>query len=145
MCNAYTELGVPVTVVASRDQILPHEDSDAAALLEEVFAERGAKIVKNGRCDRVVRTETGVTVHLADGRTVEGSHALMSIGSVPNTSGLGLERVGVELASSGHIPVDRVSRTTASGIYAAGDCTGLLPLASGRGHAGPHRDVPRAG
>ncbi len=130
MANAYTELGVPVTVVASRDQILPHEDSDAAAALEQVFAERGAKIVKNGRCDVVARTETGVRVHLADGRTVDGSHALMTVGSVPNTSGLGLERVGIELKPGGYIPVDRVSRTPAAGIYAAGDCTGLLPLAS---------------
>ncbi|WP_099020428.1 NAD(P)H-quinone dehydrogenase [Mycolicibacterium palauense] len=129
-CNAYTELGVDVTVVASRDQILPHEDSDAAAALEQVFAERGVTLVKNGRADAVVRTETGVRVELADGRVVEGSHALMSIGSVPNTTGLGLERVGIELKPSGHIPVDRVSRTTASGIYAAGDCTGLFPLAS---------------
>lgn len=129
-CNAYTELGVDVTVVASRDQILPHEDPDAAAVLEQVFAERGVTLVKNGRADAVRRTDDGIEVVLADGRTVTGSHALMSIGSTPNTAGLGLERVGIELAPSGHIPVDRVSRTVASGIYAAGDCTGLLPLAS---------------
>jgi dihydrolipoamide dehydrogenase len=129
-CNAYTELGVDVTVVASRDQILPHEDSDAAAVLEEVFAERGVTLVKNARADSVVRTDTGIRVNLADGRSVDGSHALMSIGSVPNTGGLGLERVGVELKPGGYIPVDRVSRTPASGIYAAGDCTGLFPLAS---------------
>jgi dihydrolipoamide dehydrogenase len=129
-CNAYTELGVDVTVVASRDQILPHEDSDAAAVLEEVFAERGVTLVKNARANSVVRTETGIRVNLADGRTVDGSHALMSIGSVPNTGGLGLERVGVDLKPGGYIPVDRVSRTPASGIYAAGDCTGLFPLAS---------------
>jgi pyruvate/2-oxoglutarate dehydrogenase complex dihydrolipoamide dehydrogenase (E3) component len=129
-CNAYTELGVTVTVVASRDQILPHEDSDAAAVLEEVFAERGVTLIKNARAQSVTRTENGVKVAIADGRTVEGSHALMTVGSVPNTSGLGLERVGVELAPGGYIPVDRVSRTPASGIYAAGDCTGLLPLAS---------------
>lgn len=129
-CNAYTELGVTVTVVASRDQILPHEDSDAAAVLEEVFAERGVTLVKNARADSVVRAGDGVRVTMADGRVVEGSHALMTVGSVPNTAGLGLERVGIELGPGGHIPVDRVSRTTASGIYAAGDCTGLLPLAS---------------
>ncbi|GAB3240962.1 NAD(P)H-quinone dehydrogenase [Mycolicibacterium hippocampi] len=129
-CNAYTELGVTVTVVASRDQILPHEDSDAAAVLEEVFAERGVTLVKNARADSVTRTDTGVQVKIADGRTVEGSHALMTVGSVPNTAGLGLERVGVELKNGGYIPVDRVSRTPAAGIYAAGDCTGLLPLAS---------------
>ena len=129
-CNAYTELGVTVTVVASRDQILPHEDGDAAAVLEEVFAERGVTLVKNARADSVLRTADGVQVRMADGRTVDGSHALMTVGSVPNTAGLGLDRVGVELGRGGYIPVDRVSRTSASGIYAAGDCTGLLPLAS---------------
>lgn len=129
-CNAYTELGVTVTVVASRDQILPHEDSDAAAVLEEVFAERGVTLVKNARADSVTRTKSGVRVALADGRVVDGSHALMTVGSVPNTRNLGLERVGIELGPGNYIPVDRVSRTTAPGIYAAGDCTGLLPLAS---------------
>lgn len=67
---------------------------------------------------------------MTDGRTVEGSHALMTIGSVPNTSGLGLERVGIQLGRGNYLTVDRVSRTSATGIYAAGDCTGLLPLAS---------------
>lgn len=133
-CNAYTELGVAVTVVASRDQILPHEDSDAAAVLEEVFAERGVTLVKNARADSVVRVANefgdGVRVTMADGRTVDGSHALMTVGSVPNTGNLGLERVGIELGPGGYIPVDRVSRTVAAGIYAAGDCTGLMPLAS---------------
>ena len=128
--NAYTELGVTVTVVASRDQILPHEDADAAAVLEDVFATRGVTLVKNARADSVVRTGDGVRVTMADGRTVEGSHALITVGSVPNTSGLGLERVGIELDRGGYLTVDRVSRTSVPTIYAAGDCTGLLPLAS---------------
>lgn len=128
--NAYTELGVDVTVVASRDQILPHEDSDAAAVLEQVFAQRGVTLVKNARAESVTRTGDGVLVTMTDGRTVDGSHALMTVGSVPNTSGLGLERVGIELGAGGYLTVDRVSRTQVPGIYAAGDCTGLLPLAS---------------
>lgn len=128
--NAYTELGVTVTVVASRDQILPHEDSDAAAVLEEVFSERGVTLVKNARAESVTRTSDGVRVTMADGRTVDGSHALMTVGSVPNTTGLGLERVGIELGPGNYLNVDRVSRTSVPGIYAAGDCTGLLPLAS---------------
>ncbi|MBU9763951.1 NAD(P)H-quinone dehydrogenase [Mycobacterium sp. TNTM28] len=128
--NAYTELGVTVTVVASRDQILPHEDSDAAAVLEEVFSERGVTLVKNARAESVTRTESGVRVTMADGRTVDGSHALMTVGSVPNTGGLGLDRVGIELGPGNYLNVDRVSRTSVPGIYAAGDCTGLLPLAS---------------
>jgi dihydrolipoamide dehydrogenase len=128
--NAYTELGVTVTVVASRDQILPHEDSDAAAVLEDVFSERGVTLIKNARAESVTRTDTGVRVTMTDGRTEEGSHALMTVGSVPNTSGLGLDRVGIELGAGNYLTVDRVSRTSVPGIYAAGDCTGLLPLAS---------------
>ena len=137
--NAYTELGVAVTVVASRDQILPHEDSDAAAVLEDALAERGVTLVKNARAESVTRAsrtrggqppDDGVLIKMTDGRTVEGSHALMTVGSVPNTSGLGLERVGIELGPGDYLQVDRVSRTTVPGIYAAGDCTGLMLLAS---------------
>ena len=128
--HAYTELGVDVTVVASRDQILPYEDADAAAVLERIFSERGVQLVKNARAESVTRTDSGVLVSLADGRTVEGSHALMTIGSVPNTGNLGLDRVGIELGRGNYLSVDRVSRTSVSNIYAAGDCTGLLPLAS---------------
>lgn len=128
--HAYTELGVPVTVAASRDRVLPYEDADAAAVLEESFAERGVKLFKNARAESVKRTGNGVLVTMTDGRTVEGSHALMTIGSVPNTSGLGLERVGIELGPGDYLKVDRVSRTSVPGIYAAGDCTGLLLLAS---------------
>ncbi|WP_297697563.1 NAD(P)H-quinone dehydrogenase [Mycobacterium sp.] len=128
--HAYTELGVTVTVVASRDRVLPYEDADAAWVLEESFAERGVKLVKNARAQSVVRSAGGVVVTMTDGRTVEGSHALMTIGSEPNTGGLGLERVGIELGRGNHLTVDRVSRTSVPGIYAAGDCTGLLPLAS---------------
>jgi pyruvate/2-oxoglutarate dehydrogenase complex dihydrolipoamide dehydrogenase (E3) component len=128
--NAYTELGVTVTVVASRDRVLPYEDADAARVLEESFAERGVRLVKNARAQSVTRANGGVLVTMTDGRTVEGSHALMTIGSVPNTSGLGLERVGLELGRGNYLSVDRVSRTAVPGIYAAGDCTGLLLLAS---------------
>ncbi|HET9876699.1 MAG TPA: NAD(P)H-quinone dehydrogenase [Mycobacterium sp.] len=128
--NAYTELGVEVTVVASRDRVLPHEDADAAMVLERSFAERGVTLVKNARAASVTRTDTGVLVTMTDGRTVPGSHALMTVGSVPNTAGLGLERVGIQLGPGNYLKVDRVSRTSVAGIYAAGDCTGLLPLAS---------------
>ncbi|HEY9305898.1 MAG TPA: NAD(P)H-quinone dehydrogenase, partial [Mycobacterium sp.] len=128
--HAYTELGVDVTVVASRDRVLPYEDADAARVLEDSFAERGVRLVKNARAESVTRADSGVLVTMTDGRTVEGSHALMTIGSVPNTSGLGLERVGIELGRGNYLAVDRVSRTSVPGIYAAGDCTGLLLLAS---------------
>ncbi len=128
--NAYTELGVSVTVVASRERMLPHEDADAAQVLEESFAQRGVKLIKNARAQSVSRVDDGVLVTMTDGRTVEGSHALMTLGSVPNTGRLGLQRVGIEPGPGNYIAVDRVSRTPVPGIYAAGDCTGLLPLAS---------------
>jgi pyruvate/2-oxoglutarate dehydrogenase complex dihydrolipoamide dehydrogenase (E3) component len=128
--SAYTELGVPVTLVSSRDRVLPGEDADAATVLEDVFAERGVNILPRTRADSVRRDGDGVVVTLADGSTLTGSHALMTVGSVPNTTDLGLDRVGVNTDRGGFIPVDRVSRTTAPGVYAAGDCTGVLMLAS---------------
>ncbi|TLF82274.1 NAD(P)H-quinone dehydrogenase [Nocardia cyriacigeorgica] len=127
--SAYTEMGVRVKLVSSRDRVLPGEDADAALVLEDALAERGVELVKHARADAVERTADGVVVKLADGRTVSGSHALMTVGSTPNTDDLGLERVGIEL-DRGYLRVDRVSRTSVPGIYAAGDCTGLLPLAS---------------
>jgi dihydrolipoamide dehydrogenase len=78
----------------------------------------------------VARDGDGVRVTLEDGRTVEGSHCLMAVGSAPNTGELGLEEAGVRLDKGGYVEVDRVSRTSAAGVYAAGDCTGVLMLAS---------------
>jgi NAD(P)H dehydrogenase (quinone) len=128
--SGYLEAGVPVTLVSSRDQVLPGEDSDAAAVVEQVFQSRGGRIAEKGRAASVRRTEKGVVVELTDGRTVEGSHALMTVGTVPNTAGLNLEQCGVEVTGSGHVVVDRVSRTSVSGVYAAGDVTGVFQLAS---------------
>ena len=66
-------------------------------------------------------------VTMTDGRTVEGSHALMTFRSVPNTGRLGLQRVDTEPGPGNYTAVDRVSRSPVAGIYAAGDCTRLLP------------------
>ncbi len=128
--GAYNGLGSKVTLVSSRDRVLPGEDADAAEVLEGVFKDRGMTVLSRSRASAVDRTDDGVIVHLADGRSVEGSHCLVAVGAVPRTAGIGLEEAGVELSESGHIQVDGVSRTTASNIYAAGDCTGVLALAS---------------
>ncbi len=128
--SAYLAAGVEVTLVSSRDRVMPQEDSDAAAVIERVFRARGMTVLTKARAEAVVRTPDGVQVRLTDGRAVEGSHALMAVGSVPNTSQLGLFEYGVQVAASGHVTVDRVSRTNIPGIYAAGDCTGVLALAS---------------
>jgi len=128
--SAYVALGSQVTLVSSRDRVMPSEDADAALLLEDVFTRRGMHIVKRARAAGVARTADGVVVKLDDGRTVDGSHCLVAVGSVPNTAGIGLEHVGVATDERGYIRVDRVSRTTVPGVYAAGDCTGVLLLAS---------------
>ena len=128
--SAYLAMGVAVTLVSSRDRVMPHEDADAAMAIEQVFRSRGMSILNNARANAVRRIAEGVEVELSDGRVVYGSHALMAVGSVPNTADLGLPEYGVAVAPGGHVTVDRVSRTNVPGIYAAGDCTGMLPLAS---------------
>lgn len=128
--SAYRALGTEVTLVSSREKVLPGQDEDAADVLEFVFRNKGMNVLSRSRAASVTRTDDGVEVVLADGRRVEGSHCLMAVGSIPNTEGLGLEKAGVRVSESGHIVVDGVSRTSRAGIYAAGDCTGVLPLAS---------------
>ena len=128
--SAYLALGSKVTLVSSRDRVMPSEDADAALLIEDVFTRRGMRIVKQARAAGVRRTEDGIEVSLLDGSTVTGSHCLVTVGSVPNTAQLRLDSVGVETDQAGYVKVDRVSRTNVQGIYAAGDCTGLLLLAS---------------
>jgi len=128
--SAYQALGSQVTLVSSRDRVLPHEDADAAVVVEEVFRRRGMTVLGRSRAAGVRRTADGVAVLLADGRTVPGSHCLLTVGMVPGTSGLGLEQAGITLDGRGFVQVDRVSRTSAAGVYAAGDCTGVMMLAS---------------
>jgi pyruvate/2-oxoglutarate dehydrogenase complex dihydrolipoamide dehydrogenase (E3) component len=128
--GAYQALGSQVTLVSSRDHVLPHEDADAAVVVEEVFRRRGMTVLGRSRAQEVRRTSRGVSVILADGRTVRGSHCLMTVGMVPATSGIGLAQAGVTVDDQGFIGVDKVSRTSVPGVYAAGDCTGVLMLAS---------------
>lgn len=128
--GAYRLLGAQVTLVSSGDRVLTSQDPEAAELLQNVFAQRGMTVVGNSRATAVENTGDGVRVVLGDCRVVEGSHCLLAVGSVPNTEDMGLEAAGVDLDERGYIAVDRVSRTSARGVYAAGDCTGVFPLAS---------------
>ncbi|MGN6783223.1 MAG: NAD(P)H-quinone dehydrogenase [Marmoricola sp.] len=128
--SAYNALGIDVVLVSSRDRVLPGEDADAAALLEDVLVRRGMTVLGRSRMESVTRDGDTVVVRLTDRRTVEGSHCLLALGSLPNTGDLGLEECGVATDDAGFIVVDRVSRTTARDVYAAGDCTGVLMLAS---------------
>ena len=118
--GAYQALGSKVTLVSSRDRVLPGEDPDAAEVLEDVFRRRGMNVMGRSRAESAKRL----------GDRVEVTHCLMAVGSIPNTADMGLEEAGVKLNDWGQIQVDRVSRTSAPGVYAAGDCTGVFMLAS---------------
>jgi len=128
--SGYDALGCDVVLISSRDRVLPGEDVEAAQVLEDVFTRRGMTVLSRSRAQSVERDGDQVTVTLTDGRTVTGSHCLLAVGSLPNTAGMGLEKAGVKLNQGGFVEVDRVSRTSARGVYAAGDCTGVLMLAS---------------
>ena len=128
--SAYNALGVDVVLVSSRDQVLPGEDAEAGRVVQQVFERSGMTILSRSRAQAASVVGEEVVVELADGRTVTGSHCLMAVGSTPNTVGIGLERAGVDLDERGYVVVDKVSRTTARGVYAAGDCTGVFALAS---------------
>ena len=128
--SAYQALGSQVTLVSSRDRVLPHEDKDAAVVIEGVFRRRGMNVLGRSRAQAVHRKGDSVVVTLSDGRTVTGSHCLLTVGMVPSTAGLDCDQAGVTVDARGFIEVDRVSRTSAPGVYAAGDCTGVQMLAS---------------
>ena len=128
--GAYQALGSQVTLVSSRDRVLPHEDKDAAVVIESVFRRRGMSVLGKSRAEAVHRKGDAVVVTLGDGRQVTGSHCLLTVGMAPSTGGIGLAESGVTVDSRGFIEVDRVSRTSVPGVYAAGDCTGVLMLAS---------------
>ncbi|WP_028659597.1 NAD(P)H-quinone dehydrogenase [Nocardioides insulae] len=134
--SAYQSLGVPVTLISSRDRVLPGEDADAAVVLEDVLTRRGMTVLGKSRMQSVTRTGDTVTVTLTDGREVTGSHCILALGSVPNTEGIGLQEAGVKLDEGGFVKIDRVSRTHAFPVYAAGDCTGGFMLASVAAMAG---------
>ena len=134
--SAYTNLGAKVTLVSSRDRVLPGEDADAARVLEDVFERRGMTLKSKSRAESVVATDSGIVVTLGDGSTLEGTHCLIAVGSIPNTAGIGLESAGVQMSDSGHILVNKVARTSNSNIYAVGDCSDAPPLASVASHQG---------
>lgn len=128
--HLFTSLGSEVSLIVSRQQVLPLKDAEVAAALEENFLQRGVHLVKGARAQGIERDEHGgVAVVTDDGRSVSGSHVLLAIGSIPSSEGLGLDAAGVE-TDGGYIPIDRHCRSNVEHIYAAGDLSGKLPLSS---------------
>src|SRR5215471_4260302 len=126
----FGSLGSKVSLLVSRQQVLPIKDPEVAAVLEESFLDCGVTLLKGARADNIERDGDKVTVHCEDGREIVGSHALLAIGSLPNTEGLGLETVGVELDERGCVRVNHNCLSNVPGVYAAGDVSGKLPLSS---------------
>jgi dihydrolipoamide dehydrogenase len=128
--HLFTSLGSEVSLIVSRQQVLPLKDAEVAAALEENFIERGVHLIKGARAQELVHGGTDtVTVQCDDGRAITGSHVLLAIGSVPNSEGLGLDAAGVD-TDGGYVPIDRHCRSNVDHIYAAGDLSGKLPLSS---------------
>ena len=151
--HMFSAFGCSVTLIVSRQQVLPQKDPEVAAVLEEDFIARGVKLFKGARAEGIDVGDDEVAVRCDDGRVARGSHALLCIGSIPNSDGLGLEAIGVDL-DGGYVVVDHNCKSSVPNIYAAGDLSGKLPLSSvatmqGRKiaehalglHAGPHRHL----
>jgi dihydrolipoamide dehydrogenase len=128
--HLFQSLGSRVTLLVSRQQVLPIKDPEVAAVLEESFLEVGVTLLKGARADAITRTGDTVTVRCEDGRSISGSHTVLAVGSVPNTQGIGLEEVGVAIDEGGYVRVNHNCLSSVPGIYAAGDVSGKLPLSS---------------
>jgi dihydrolipoamide dehydrogenase len=128
--HMFTSFGAKVTLIVSRQQVLPSKDPEVAAALETELLRRGVRLFKGARAEMIERTDTGVAVACDDGRVALGSHALFAIGSIANSDGLGLESAGVEVDGGGYIAVNQHCQSNVSHIYAAGDVSGKLPLSS---------------
>jgi dihydrolipoamide dehydrogenase len=128
--HMFWALGSDVTLIVSRQQVLPNKDPEVAAALEAEFLSRGVKLCIGARAVGIDRDESGVVVRCDDGRSIAGSHALICIGSIPSSEGLGLESAGVTVNGRSHVPVNHHCQTNVAHIYAAGDLSGRLPLAS---------------
>ena len=130
--HMFSSLGSKVTLVVSRQQVLPQKDPEVAAVLEDDFIKRGVNLLKGARAEVIERDPDtgGVIVKCDDGRVVRASHAVLAIGSIANTDGLGLEAAGVVLDKGGYVTINQHCVTNMAHIYAAGDASGKLPLAS---------------
>ncbi|MCD9623356.1 dihydrolipoyl dehydrogenase family protein [Rhabdothermincola salaria] len=127
--HMFSSFGCQVTLIVSRQQVLPNKDPEVAAALEDDFIARGVRLYKGARAVGIDTDDDGVTVQCDDGRKAQGSHVLLAIGSVPNSETLGLDAAGVE-QRDGYVVVNHNCQSSVPNIYAAGDLSGKLPLSS---------------
>ena len=127
--HMFKSFGSDVSLLVSRQQVLPNKDPEVADVLEESFAERGVEMLMGARASEIEPTDSGVVVRCEDGRVVEGTHSLLAIGYIPNSEKLNLAAAGIEV-DGGYVPVDHNCRSNVPHIYVAGDLSGKLPLSS---------------
>src|SRR5215213_8176864 len=131
----YSDMGAEVTIVEMLDRVLPVEDEDVSAFVHKALVKQGMKLHVSSGVDQLEAGPNGVKATLKGGEVQEFSHAIVAIGIVPNTEGIGLEALGVK-TDRGHIAVDGYGRTNVEGVYAIGDVTGPPWLAHKASHEG---------
>ncbi len=135
----YNDLGAEVTVVEMLDRVVPVEDADVSAFLEKSLTKQGIAIKTSAGVEELKVGHKGVSAKIKarDGKTeqAEFSHVIVAIGIVPNTEGVGLEKLGVKL-DRGFIQIDDYGRTAAKRLWAIGDCTPGPWLAHKASHEG---------
>jgi NAD(P) transhydrogenase len=128
--SIFTALGADVVLVDSGARLLPFMDAEISDELTAVFRGMGMRVVQGAGRASASRTAAGLQVELADGETLHPEKVIFAAGRAGNTGGLGLEAAGVATDERGRIIVDEQYRTTAEGVYAAGDVIGPPALAS---------------
>ena len=138
--DVYNAFGTKVTVIEALDRILPLEDADSSALVERSFKKRGMDFYTGAVVESADVTKGSVELDFkgkkGQHQTLKVQHVLSAVGRVPNTNDLGLDAAGVELDDQGFFIVDEYMRTSATGVYAVGDCAGNQLLAHKAMHEG---------
>jgi pyruvate/2-oxoglutarate dehydrogenase complex dihydrolipoamide dehydrogenase (E3) component len=128
MAQAYRRFGSRVTVIESGPQLMTREDPDVADEMQRLLSDEGIQILMAGETLDVhgrSGEEVSVNVRTPSGeQKIEGSDILVAAGRVPNTAGIGLEEAGVALDGHGYIRVNERLETTASNVWAIGECAG---------------------
>jgi pyruvate/2-oxoglutarate dehydrogenase complex dihydrolipoamide dehydrogenase (E3) component len=128
--HMFSAMGSDVSLIVSRQHVLPNKDPEVAAALEQDFLARGITLMKGARAEAIERDADGVVVRCDDGRVARGSHVVLAIGSIPNSENLGLDAAGVEVDAAGYVPINHHCQSNVQHVYAAGDVSGKLPLSS---------------
>jgi dihydrolipoamide dehydrogenase len=135
--SIFSALGVEVTIIELQSRLLPLLEEELSKTLTSVFKKAGLKVLTENRVEEVKATGDEVQVRLAGGEVLTADLVLLSLGRVPNTTGLGLEDLGVMLNEKGRVKVDDRMRTNLPWLYAIGDVTDtpfdLAHTASGEG------------